>query len=479
MELELDKEAENDIELRYALNTQDAFKNYYQSGFPFFQIYKWLSYAKMNEKGKILDHNKDYFKRREISYEKSTDDGKEQFVIRHLCFDNHLSFQKSVRFMNPIRIDIGPVCDQTPDNNKNQFGTKAVAEEREYVIDIDMNDYDTVRTCCSGAKMCSSCWKYIKAAHLVLKAALEKDFGFQHILWVFSGRRGVHAWICDERARKMDNTVRSGVTDYLSLAIANEKSDRLVKEQVIDVLGKDGVADYTLFQRSFKILKPLFEDFMVKEQAYFWYDKNIEKIFEILTRIIKSSNGKNDDPKGFNLSQLQELKDQVMKETSGGLAGFPVKSTTPNRVVKSVTSEHESNISQSRWDRITVFLKKKGQDLTWAKFEREVVIGLMYPKLDAHVSAQTNHLLKCPFNVHKATGRISVPILDFDTFEMKHVPHVIQVNDCPPPKGDEKNELLKPWLDIFEGFCSKLYKQEILVAAEMNGGQMEEEGIAF
>ncbi len=281
--------------------------------------------------------------------------------------------------MNPIRIDIGPVCDLTPDINKNQFsGSKAVAEEREYVIDIDMNDYDTIRTCCSGAKMCSSCWKYIKAAHLVLKASLEQDFGFRHILWVFSGRRGVHAWICDERARKMDNTVRGGVTDYLSLAIANEKSDRLVKEQVVD----EAQLSYTLFQRSFDILKPLFDEFMVTEQAYFWYDKNIEKIFEILNRIIKV-----DSPKGFVMSSLEELKSKVMNESAGGIVGFPVGKHASNRAVSSASSSIESKISYERWNKIKEFMKKKGLDLSWSKFEREVIIGLMYPKLDAHVSA--------------------------------------------------------------------------------------------
>ncbi|NWH80939.1 PRI1 primase, partial [Piaya cayana] len=44
-----------------------------------------------------------------------------------------------------------------------------------------------------------------------------EDLGVRHRLWVYSGRRGVHCWVCDDAVRKWSPALRAAAVEYLTL----------------------------------------------------------------------------------------------------------------------------------------------------------------------------------------------------------------------------------------------------------------------
>ena len=89
-----------------------------------------------------------------------------------------------------------------------------------------MTDYDPVRTCCSEADICKKCWGFITAAVHVLDSALRDEYGYQKLLWVYSGRRGIHLWISDKEAMELTDQERKALVGWLTVIHGGKETDK-------------------------------------------------------------------------------------------------------------------------------------------------------------------------------------------------------------------------------------------------------------
>ena len=176
---------------------------YYDRIFPAQTFCRWLSYGTQHEHsaGNLLTH-------REFSFTTGDD-----VYIRYLSYEDAAGLKKDLVSKLPHKIDIGAIFSANPREHKKFKLFEPL--QREFIIDIDLTDYDFLDVDVKRLQTCDRCWPLMALALRVLTASLRDDFGFEHLLWVYSGRRGIHCWVCDTAARTMSNEVRSAVADYL------------------------------------------------------------------------------------------------------------------------------------------------------------------------------------------------------------------------------------------------------------------------
>lgn len=233
---------------------QQLLENYYRNFFPAELIHSWLAHGR-NPKSKdpVVE---DDFEKREFSFTLPGD-----IYCRHKSFDNFAELRQALVEGRPEKIDIGAVWTVAP-KNKTKLSNSVPYEtvEKEFVIDIDMTDYDNVRTCCQGATVCEKCWKFLVVACKSIDRALRLSFGFEQNLWVFSGRRGIHCWACDSSARRLNDFRRKSLIEFLN----------------------SGPRYHTPFIQIFnEVLKVHFDEIIVQDQKLFTNEEHKNTIKEI------------------------------------------------------------------------------------------------------------------------------------------------------------------------------------------------------
>lgn len=315
-----------------------------------------------------------------------------------------------------------------------------------------MTDYDDIRTCCTKASICNKCWTFVTMAIKVVDVTLREDFGFEHILWVYSGRRGAHAWVCDQRARNLSDDRRRAVANYLEIVRGGSSSGKRVNVKR---------PLHPHLTRSLDILKPYFGSTVLTDQDTFSRPEQADRLLSLL----------------------------------------PDKNL--NAALRKKWDSAPSRSSTNKWADIDALAKSGKSDTLNAtallEAKLDVVLEYSYPRLDSEVSKKLNHLLKSPFVVHPGTGRVCVPIdirkvEEFDPLTVPTVTDLLSQIDAwdaehssgsrspaasapPQPTTDgegsaadaeaggkklqdyEKTEL-KPYIDYFRTFVANLIKGE-------------------
>lgn len=377
----------------------DLLPLYYRRLFPFAQYYRWLNYGGVT---------KNYFQNREFSFTL-----KDDIYVRYQSFSNQSELEKEMQKMNPYKIDIGAVYSHRPNQHNTVKSGTFQALEKELVFDIDMTDYDDVRSCCSSADICPKCWTLMTIAIRILDRALREDFGFRHCLWVYSGRRGVHCWVCDDSARRLPVAARSAVCEYLSLVKGGEETLR--KVQLSDPI-------HPSIKESLAVVEHYFPQYALVGQDILGSKESADKVLAL-------------------------LPDEVRKD----LATFFQSERSPTK----------------RWERLKALVQQKRTSSKKAVHtEKEIMLQYCYPRLDVNVSKGVNHLLKSPFSVHPKTGRISVPIdlreLDkFDPFDVPTISLICEELNQPRPE-EEKEEVKDSEREVGERRKIRDYKRTSL-----------------
>lgn len=339
--------------------------------FPYDAMFNWLSYGNDPAIDRV-GNDKDFFSHREWSFTIEDD-----IYIRYQSFRDQSEMVAAIQKRQPHKIDIGAVFTACPKDHTTVKPELFKPVERELVFDIDMTDYDDIRTCCSGAEICMRCWPYMTMAVKVVDRALREDFAFKHILWVYSGRRGVHCWVCDPEARQLSNEARTAVVDYLSIQTgSNENSDKKLKNIYNN--------PHPMMRRAYEQLDPYFERHIAddKGQGLLAKGKYMKVLNSLPNEVLRKE-----------LYDIWEKNDSL----TGGDRWRQIRAAT--------TAPPNETAAQQQAAR-----KKRINYLELESWRYELVFTHCYPRLDANVSKTQNHLLKSPFCVHPKTGRVCIPI---------------------------------------------------------------------
>ena len=190
----------------------DDWVAYYKQLYPFCIVFDWLT-ATNNLAGNLGS--------REFAFQFDSGAMKR--------FQNFLStkdFKKAVTTQNPVEIHLGGIYVGMSHLNRIfnwcAFNTRTITQRVGQPLPESLSLILTLTTIQAEnvvvikKMICSPCWLYLVLAIHIIRQMMEERFGYSQLLWVYSGWRGVHLWVCDHDALLLDDKERQQVMYHLT-----------------------------------------------------------------------------------------------------------------------------------------------------------------------------------------------------------------------------------------------------------------------
>ena len=305
----------------------------------------------------------DSLKYREFAFNFETRSG-EEAMSRWRSVDSASGVKELVTKGSITKIHAGAVYNARP-SAKASTDANFATTGRELVFDIDLNDYPFAGVDKDDIGSCDAAWPLAGIGARIMHFLLFEAFGFEHILVVYSGRRGCHVYVCDERAFQLDDYARAATVRFLQPSFKTDATGRLHCGQLL--------SQPLLFQAFKSYCIPLFEEWCI-----------VSKV---------------DDGLGVFDSLEQKLK---------GIAMLDCKAIRPEltRFAKTCTGAEF-------WTEVKRHVRElaRVKRFKWLESNyHELIMTHTWPRLDSEVTKRRQHLLKLPFSVHPKTDRLAVPI---------------------------------------------------------------------
>jgi len=326
----------------------------------------YLNHYPYNELVELLTRNGDDLANCEFAIEGKTAQG-DKVYKRYVSARNAAELRTLVsRFTGVKAFHFGAFYSNGSGRNAVKNG-ESVPVRRVLSFDIDLTDLEFLKlkddNGAISLEKCDAAYPVSAAAAYILRRVLQHAFGFTELLIVYSGRRGVHVHVFDERAMSLSDEARSGVLDYVNCNM--QKTDTHAPAGVRLMMDLHGLRNEVY---------RAFHTYIVGELG-----------------LLEESSGRVAFLERLNLSSYE---------------GWDKFEPTLSPLASDVTRVDKFPTGSDAWAHIEDRIRSTGLEWMCERLDC-VVLAHVWPRLDEAVTRSTAHLTKAPFSCHAASGRVA------------------------------------------------------------------------